>query len=462
MRSNPFHIWLVLLALHATEPAAHPQPELDGTDVLVRRVLEDARAAVASDSDDAGAWAHLGAVYQAHSFWRPSAEALAQALAHSPDGSERPKWLYWQALALFESGDYDTATSVLRRVTQSQPGYKPARWRLGDWLLEAGDLAAAESIYRQLIAERESDPVARTGLGTTLLQLGQSAAAARELRLALRYDPTNRYAALILGRALTGIGEHKLARRLLARNLGATRSYSDPWRSEVTNLKAGLGAKTDQAHRLNRAGRSAEAAELLAPLVDLYPGYPLLLNKLAEIELTRGDTAKALDWLAQASELDENLALTEVHIAQAYRDLDDLATALEHAEAAATADPSFWPAHMELSTILRQQGDVEASLDALTRALGLGFQGDPDLWLQLGFGRLALKQIERAEQAFAQAARRFPYSARAFAGLALARAEQGNRAGAEEALAEAIEIDPNDRLILQAKERIRLIAAEDL
>ncbi len=449
---SPILSLATLAVAAAVGAAAPPRPaSLDGLDPMVAARIEEAFDATVARPGDADRWLELGRVYHAHQLLGPAAECYAAATERA---AGEPKAWYALALARAELGEPRAALAALDEARRLAPGYAPIHWRRGRWLTELGLVDQAELAFRQAIRADPGDPAGPVGLARTLIARGEPREAVPILQQVLSDDPANGVAGQLLGGALRSLGEEKAARRTLALATGMGAYFPDPWHEEILDAATGVGNRLRLASaRLARGEVAAVVAELEALRRD-HPDDVGLLNKLAEAHLARGAAEPALAVLTAALELDPDEFATLIHLAQAERLRGDVAAALAWADRAVAANPRFWQAHFTRAGLLHRAGRLPECLAALGDAMRAGAHQSPDAWLMRGDAELQLGRWRDAAETFGQAARRFPFLAQAFVGLAYARAEQGELAAARAALAEAAELAGEDATTAAIRARI--------
>jgi protein O-mannosyl-transferase len=139
------------------------------------------------------------------------------------------------------------------------------------------DFWSDEGIWRDTVEKRPTNPRARVSYGVDLYAAGQLPDAERELREAVRLKETSAPAHANLGAVLCAQGNFDDGIRHLERALALDPEYH----SVHGNLAEAYAAR----------GRRALAAQEFARAVDLAPGNPFLLNRLAWLLATSSEVA---------------------------------------------------------------------------------------------------------------------------------------------------------------------------
>jgi len=187
---------------------------------------------------------------------------------------------------------------------------------------EAEDFAGAESLYRELLEQQPGHVEAATALGSLLHDLG-------------RLDE----AEAVFRRLVEG------------------------------------GAPTASAHcnlgvMLFKQGRPVEALEHLQRAVSMQPGYAIALDNLGATLAMLGRFDEAEQSIRAALAIDERIPSVHNNLGTLLmRRRDDAALAC--IERALAMDPTFFDAHVQRATLLREQGRIADALMSWRRAMTL-------------------------------------------------------------------------------------------
>lgn len=153
----------------------------------------------------------------------------------------------------------------------------------------------------------------------------------------------------------------------------------------------------DDAIRLHEAGRLPEAARLYRSILDVEPRHPDALHLLGVVMIQAGDYAAAAEHIQAALSIDEDSALYQSSLAQAYYRNGRAAEAVELLERVVARQPDSFQAHSDLGAALQESGQIDRAVEAYRRSIEL----NPDL--AIGHFNLgtALKTRGRTSQAIA-------------------------------------------------------------
>ena len=234
---------------------------------------------------------------------------------------------------------------------------------------------------------------------------GQLDAAEKLCRSVIADDPSSAGARVILGGIALKTGQYDAAAALFAEAVDLDSKQADGWQ--------GLGITKATAGRVKDAITDFERA------IRLTPGNPGMLNNLANC----------------------------------YRQVDQLDSAVRYYQKALSTDPAFLPAAVSLGEILVQQRKFEEALalyDQVIARIHEGPAAPPDL-ASLYHGRgLALKGLGRVDEALAcyhEAIRLKPRLAAAHNSIAAVLLARNDLDGAIASLRQALTVEPKAHLV---------------
>ncbi len=349
-----------------------PLPRLEAMDAAVAEQLRAAHGALESaataDLDPRRRAAAFGAFGKAALLYELSDSAraaLANARALDPTAFE---WAYFYGYGRQQAGDLDAAAEGLEAAIALDPGYRPARQRLGEVELDRGRVAAAVEIFEAILADDPSFTAARYGLGKAKLLERDYAAAADELERVVAEQPEAATAHYQLGLAYRALGRREEARERLARHGRSRVTFDDPLVVALDDLGRGKGLPLTIAVAARNGGDLDTAITAFRTALDTDPQDITTRTGLASTLLEAGFPEAAL------RELDEILRLDEDNVY----------------------------AHFATGQILAGRGDFERALPHLERAIDL----EPDVAQTLGFLGYAQSRVGRlaeAERSFTRA-----------------------------------------------------------
>ena len=271
-----------------------------------RAWLEKLRQAGATPSQVPEAWSsyHLAAGEL------DQARKLAQdAVDLSPD-SLRPRLLLAHVLAAQE--DREALDTVIRSLETMEGAGQYVSELRGTVARKEGDMAAARAHLRDALAMRPNDERLRERSARLAVSKGDHVAALRDARRLLRQDPQHPFGNYLLGRSHYRDGDVDLAETFLRRSLEKKRllvalvdlawllqvngEYEEA--EQLAREAVGKSDKLKQAWDtlgvvLMRTNRLAEAEEAFQKAFSPEPRCMNVLIHMAELELLKGDPARA-------------------------------------------------------------------------------------------------------------------------------------------------------------------------
>lgn len=454
----PVGLCALLLAPCAREQPPPVPVDLAGFDAEIAERIGDQVDALRREPDDPARWRELGMLYHAHDRLELAGECYRQSLALAPQAARSH---YYLALVEQRSGRRAEAIAGMRRVLELAPGYAPARWRLGLWLLGQGDAAAGRRQLEDARRDDPEDPAPLHALAQAHLQAEAAGEAAALLEGWLERHPEDRYARFLLGSAYRRLGRGEEAQRQLARGQGARPSWSDPWSAELEARRTGFPARLAAATGLLDAD-PRQAVERLERLRRERPENTTVWINLGIGYRRAGRLADSAEALREAVRLEPGRGLGHFHLALTYAEesraadrragADLMARALRHAELAVELQPTSSRSHAVHGELLARAGRPVAAVAALRRAAR-----DPQdpAWLHRLGGLLC--QLERWEEAVPVLQRfveRAGEDADGLLLLGIAQANAGDPQGAVASLERALRARPGDPRARQALDRL--------
>jgi tetratricopeptide (TPR) repeat protein len=237
-----------------------------------------------------------------------------------------PAELMSQADARIAAGDLDGAADLLRKATALPGADGQPAIRLGRLLDGRGDLDGAIDAYQQaaekLSGGDKGEALGRLAVAQELRGLSASAATAQAAAAA---DPEGLWPTLALARQSARGGKADealaLAQKAAGKGGGAAASVAlgaaheakgdlaaaeADYRSASTDAGQRLPATLGLARVLRKTGRAAEAAPLLAKLIEQAPGAVGAYAESARVKMALGRTEEAMGDAATAAALAED------------------------------------------------------------------------------------------------------------------------------------------------------------
>jgi putative PEP-CTERM system TPR-repeat lipoprotein len=379
-----------------------------------------------------------------HSGRKDEAGAVFKQAAGLPGKSYQPVY----GIFVLETGHRDAAIAEFERLSKADPGDRAARTRLVKMYLMAGRRTEAEGLLAGAIAKNPKDADALLQRSEIFLDAGKYADAQSDLNLVLRYRPESAEPHVLLARLDAAQGRVLNQRQELAEALRLNPATM-PARLELARLLIASKGATAALEILRQAPESQKRA---VPMI-VESNWALL--DLGRLEEARRGVAEGLaiaktpdllledallkmrgkDYTGARASLDSMLrqnpddvralrALAELY-GRENQPAAGLRTMREYAArrpgsapvqnllgellladgnpagaraafmAAQAADPRFRPAQLALIRLDASEGKLQSAHRALAGLLAR-HQGDPELWLYMGW-------LENLEKDYPQA-----------------------------------------------------------
>ena len=329
-------------------------------------------------------------------------QSIKRALELRPD---------WEVAALFHAQLLENrkeAISVLGEFVAANPQAGDARLAYARALVSEKLYAEARREFGKLLEPGAGDP-AKSGdtifaVAVLSLQLNDTREAEKHLRRLVEIGHTEvDKARFYLGQiaeegkrweealewfAQVGRGEHYLTARLHAANILAKQGRIDEARrhldsSEADNPRERAQLVIGEAQLLREAGRIADAHAALASALSKQPDQPDLLYETALIAEKLGRNDELEKRLRRLIEINPEHAHAHNALGYSFVDrnirLDEARTLIERALELAPNDPFILDSKGWLQF---RQGQLQAAIDTLSRALGI--RPDPEIAAHLG------------------------------------------------------------------------------
>jgi len=407
-------------------------------------------------------------------------------------GSKSKEELLEEGVSNLESGNYSAALVLLNNALEKDPNFVPARYQLGRLFLETEKYDRAEKEFQKVVRQNPANFKARLDLARVYLSMDQPRKAIDEVNTYLAEHPSDSEAYIVLGRAffhqsdwpqsmaafekaleVNPEGEDArlgLARVLLAQNdLEGARRITDAILSSGTKVK---DAAYLAARIARRAGDLEAYKNAWQVVLEQDPKDRAALYQLGLIALEQGDIEAVEDYAArlqriypEAAEgrqlegfvlyqkgefesaiisLQESLRAgehiqTHQYLGLSYFRLNNLELALNHFQKMLDLEPGNLPGRILVgTTLLRQKRPQEAAFEA-EKAIVLA-PGNPAGHNLLGSALAAQGKYEEAMEAFDVAIDLDPSQSMLYVKKGLIEVGQGDLAGGEEALRQAVEV----------------------
>jgi predicted Zn-dependent protease len=416
----------------------------------VRPLVEEALEGLRQDRGDGARWGRFGMICEANGLRDAARNAYHAATVVQPSEA---KWWYRLAWVEALAAQFDEAIRDVRRAVDLQPGYAPAQWRLGLWMLDRNDNDEAERVFTRA---RETDPsgvAPGVGLARVYLQRREDQRAIDTLKQTLSRHPDDRYAMQLLGRAYSRIGRVTEAAFAQALSSDTQPDWADPWTLEVGEFERGFAVRLKNAARRFLANPTQASFAQLEQLRQEKPDDLALLSHLGEmyVEARRFDAGIPL--LEAAVAKDPQRFEAFVSLASAYLERNDLPRARTAIARAVAIHPTLGRAHEIRGAVLARAGDKRGAVEALQLAV----RYDPrSTRAMIWKGRLEM-QLARpadAQESFTRATQQDPMVAEGWVGLVDAAIALGAFDRAAAAIEQAGRFNPSNQAVKDAAKRL--------
>ena len=257
---------LAFFLLHATAPRP-PIPRVADPGSLapeIRSLIQDATSELERDPSTGDRWGRLGMACEANGLVAPAVEAYEGATIVQPT---EPRWWYRLAMVHSRMGRREAALESLRKAIELSPGYAPAHWRLGLWLLDADDTEGAARGFR---TRQRAQPGRSRGRCRPRARLPAAPGGVSRPSTCSserwRSGQGDRYAMQLLGTAYSRLGRAEDASSALALGVTGEPAWPDPWTDEMTSFRRGFAVRLKDATQHFLDGRTGPAIALLEAL----------------------------------------------------------------------------------------------------------------------------------------------------------------------------------------------------
>jgi len=440
--------------VHTPPPPA--QAELGSLAPEIEDIVRQARESVAQDPRDGVRWGRFGMVCEANGLVGAARDGYANATALQ--GSEAKWWFHLGAVEA-RLGKMDEAVRDVRRAIELNPGYAPAQWRLGLWLLDQNQLEGAERAFSRATEIDAADRAGWVGLARVYLQRNETARAAGLLERLVASGPGDPYTMQLLSTAYRRLGREDEAASAMGVGARGEAQWSDPWTDEMLAFRRGYAALLRDATSYVVAGQFPAAIRILEQLRREKPDDLVLLAHLGQVYVAAGREDDAVPLLERVIANEPDRFEAYVDLATAYMHQNNLAKARASAERAVALNNAYAPAHETLGLILWRGGDPRAAIAAFDASV----QRDPRnvramVWMAMVFTNL--DRTSDALAAFQRAARTDPTSVDAWIGIANAEMNRHDLDAADEALKNAQRFQPDRPVVTKTAERLHALRRE--
>jgi tetratricopeptide (TPR) repeat protein len=219
----------------------------------------------------------------------------------------------------------------------------------------AGRRDEAKQLCEQGLRRRPGEPVLSHFLAAVLYAEGAIAPARAHIETSLTRRPDNAAARLLAGRIARAANDFDAAMMHLDRAVAL-----EPQREVFV----------EQARTLDLAGRKAQAREAWEAILKVIPQHQEAMARLGRMASDDGDPAKAASLLDRATASDAPASVW-FDLGVARQDLREFTAAGAAYRKALDINPDYAEAALNLGTVLQDNGDPDAAMQAYARAYGL-------------------------------------------------------------------------------------------
>ena len=268
--------------------------------------------------------------------------------------------LLQQALQARAGGDVQRAEKLCAKLLRANANDKDALHLMGMICSGRGEVTEACRYYEQSLAQDDSQAAVHFNLGNALRRSGAAAAARTRFERALELQPGFIEAAVNLAASLRESGEHDRATEMLL----ATARVA----GEHAKLANALGLLRKDLGDYEGACRHYERA------LALQADFAEAEHNLAVVLRLDNRPTEALEYYGRLLSRGINDYQLLHNAANAYSDLGEVEQAIAGFNAALQARPDYVHSHINLSTLLWEQGDSDDFLRSFHQAFAAGIR----------------------------------------------------------------------------------------
>ena len=329
---------------------------------------------------------------------------------------------------LFSGNKSNTqANSSASLATQDALAESAVQRHRGNEFLDSGDLQSAIACYRKAVASGPSSGDAYTSLGYALLEAGDREAALGSLQRAAELQPDSFDPAYLLGQTLMGLRLYEQAARYFEKALALQPAF-EPIYGEL-------------CHALFKAKTLDRAHDIIGMGIERFPGNASFHFFLGNLESFMEEWPRAATSYQTALKLNPNLVQAHTNLATVLRAQGDLDASAHHAECALKADSASPDTLACIAANHAAAGQLEDALSSYGKALAIdpafvvAYRGQGNILFRLG-------KLDSAIQNFNQALAIEPDDAETHRDLGLVYLELGKYQKAEESARRALTCRP--------------------
>ena len=366
------------------------------------RLWEDARK---KSPHKARVYNNLGVLLRMNNRLEEAKEVLQEALKKSP--TDLPAVHYSLGRVYSQLGEDEAAVSHFEKYLKANPKDFHALCETGSVYLRMGLMEKANVYFQRVLASHPSFAPVHSGLGDLFVKKGMFEEAIDEYRKAIRIDPNFSNARLRLAEAYLrkGRGEEALGelKKVIATHpelpeayisLGVVYLEGERLEEAFRNLNKALSIDPKNPEVYNnlgvgyrKKGRIDEAIAHYQKAIEIDPKRPDFYINLGEAYWVKGRMEEALAAYQKAISINPHLPEPYNNLGVLYLERKRFDDGIPLFKQALALNPNYAEAYFNLAIAYYYKRDYRRALDQLTRALDLGYQGDPKLSDRIRSGR---------------------------------------------------------------------------
>lgn len=391
--------------------ALPPRPDLAGMPSQLRDRIREADDAVVAGRDSIESLAELSRLYHANGHLAEARQCYEGLEKLDP---REGRWYYRHAMIVAGFGEMDSAVALLRKATEIDASYLPARLRLGDILLKDNKVDEAIAVFDGAQSRDPGEPYSLLGLARCDMDRGLWQAAREKLeRVVQATNYALGYDLIVPVYERLGLQDRAAEIRGRMKAWGAFRDMADPWMEELN--------------------------------ADSYDAFQL--SVVAGAMKVRGDRNAARILLERSVSLAPNNAALHFQYAMLLVDLSELPKAKSELERCTVLDPTFADGWAYLSGVLSTMGDNVGAQRVFAEGLAR-CPNSPGLHRMQANQLRAMGRIDEAVREYRESIRLRPTEAEPYIELGMTLMSAGRTADGLKEFENALVAEPENPMVL--------------
>ncbi len=252
---------------------------------------------------------------------------------------------------------------LLTKVAETEPGYAPVHYRLGQLLARTGNLEASKKAYERALAVDPDLVIAHRALGQLLLRLDDTDGALRHLELADAKAPSDGPVQAALAEVYMRQGDkmRAVAAGEKARQFADSLVLQDKWRAEVNAIAMTAERCLERGKGLCQSQQYSDAIVQLEIAEPHLSQIPEVQYYLAVAHFGLGNRDQAMGYLDTMLQLmKDDPATAHDAIGALYLTFNSLNDAITHFEQAIQLTPENSSLHYRLAIALRRADELRS------------------------------------------------------------------------------------------------------